>query len=152
MNVEKIFERVLGKLGIIEQLNRIEERLNIMPTKDDLDAAVAQVKQDAVDAAQRAGTALGALIDKINAGEDFTQEVNDLKATHNELVQIAASAAGTNASNTPSPAPAPAVAPAAPAPSPATPAPAAAPAATTSAAPAASGDQTQPSPTAPAGS
>lgn len=64
-------------------------------TKADLDAGIAQIKQDVVDAAQRATTALGALLDKVNAGEDFTAEVTDLQNAHNQLIQIAGDAAGT---------------------------------------------------------
>lgn len=62
-----------------------------MPTKADLDAAIATIKQDVADAAKRAQDATAALQAKLDAGEDFSQEIADLNAAHTAIQGIATS-------------------------------------------------------------
>ena len=83
-----VFLYLLGTL--LYRQSQQTKILKTMATKDELDAAITQLKQDVADAVKRASDALAALQAKITAGGDFTSEVKDLNDAHAALAAIAA--------------------------------------------------------------
>lgn len=74
-----------------QQLNRIEERLNTMPTQADLDTALDNLSTAVTDAATRVSADLKALADKIAAipgAPDLSPEIAKVQASIDAIKAI----------------------------------------------------------------
>ncbi len=74
---------------ITSRLARLEEGVSKLPSRDDLDAAVAAIGDKIAAAADRVQAAIAALQAKVDAGQDFSAELATLTQEGAALDNIA---------------------------------------------------------------